>query len=37
MKKVGKRELREAIVDGWLAVAPAKLAKEFLATKRRRR
>jgi hypothetical protein len=37
LKKVGKRELREAIVDAWLAVAPAKLAKEFLATMRRRR
>ena len=30
LKKAGKRELREAIVDGWLAVAPAKLAKEYV-------
>jgi hypothetical protein len=31
MKLVGKRALREAVVDGWLACAPAKLAKEYLA------
>ena len=37
LKKVGKRALREAIVDGWLAAAPSKLAEEFLAGKRRRR
>jgi hypothetical protein len=37
LKKVTKRELREALVDGWLAAAPPKLAKEFLATMRRRR
>ena len=37
LKKVGKRELREAIVDGWLAVAPRKLAEEYLAAKRPRR
>ena len=35
LRKVGKRELREALVDGWLAVAPSKLAKEFLASRRR--
>jgi len=35
MKKVGKRDLREAIVDAWLAVAPRKLAEEYLANKRR--
>jgi hypothetical protein len=35
MKKVGKRELREAIVDAWLAVAPPKLAEEYLARKKR--
>lgn len=34
MKKVGKRELREAIVDAWLAAAPRKLAEEYLAAKR---
>ena len=30
LKKVGKRELRDAIVDAWLAVAPTKLAKEYV-------
>jgi hypothetical protein len=30
LKKVGKRALREAIVDGWLACAPPKLAKQYL-------
>ena len=30
LKKVGKRELRDAIVDGWLATAPAKLAREYV-------
>ena len=28
LKSVGKRALREAIVDGWLACAPPKLADE---------
>jgi hypothetical protein len=28
LKKVGKRSLREAIIDGWLAMAPPKLADE---------
>ncbi|MBV8296821.1 MAG: MmcQ/YjbR family DNA-binding protein [Acidimicrobiia bacterium] len=36
LKKVGKRALRSAIVDAWLAVAPAKLAEEYLAARRRR-
>jgi hypothetical protein len=31
LKKVAKKALREAIVDGWLACAPPKLADEFLA------
>jgi hypothetical protein len=31
LRTVGKRALREAIVDGWLACAPAKLADEYLA------
>jgi hypothetical protein len=31
LKKVGKRALREAIVDGWLACAPRRLAEEYLA------
>jgi len=29
LKKVTKKELREAIVDGWLAKAPPKLADEY--------
>jgi hypothetical protein len=28
--KVGKRALREAIVDGWLACAPPKVAEQYL-------
>ena len=31
LKKVSKKALREAIVDGWLASAPAKLTDEYLA------
>jgi hypothetical protein len=31
LKKVTKKALREAIVDGWLASAPPKLADQFLA------
>ena len=31
LKKVGKRPLREAVIDGWLACAPPKLADEYLA------
>ncbi len=30
LKKVGKRALREAIIDGWLACAPPRLANEYL-------
>ena len=30
MKKVGKRALREAIIDGWLACAPPALADNYL-------
>jgi hypothetical protein len=38
LRAVGKRALREAIVDGWLAAAPPALAERFLAgTKRRTR
>ena len=39
LKTVGKRTLREAIVDGWLACAPRKLAEEYIereAARRRR-
>jgi hypothetical protein len=31
LKKVTKRALREALLDGWLAVAPANLAEEYMA------
>lgn len=31
LKQVTKRPLREAIVDGWLACAPRKLAQEYLS------
>ncbi|MDQ4070747.1 MAG: hypothetical protein M3203_14945 [Actinomycetota bacterium] len=30
LKVVGKRALREALIDGWLACAPAKLADQHL-------
>lgn len=30
LKKVGRRHLREAITDAWLACAPPKLAEEYL-------
>jgi len=30
LKAVGKRALREALIDGWLACAPARLAKTYL-------
>jgi hypothetical protein len=30
LKAVGKRSLREAVVDGWLACAPPKLADEYV-------
>src|SRR5438309_11243798 len=29
LEKVAKRELREAVVDGWLSCAPPALAKEY--------
>ena len=36
LKAIGRRALREAIEDGWLACAPSALADEFLAGKRPR-
>ncbi len=30
LNKVGKRALKEAIIDGWLACAPPALASEYL-------
>lgn len=35
LRTVGKRVLRELINDAWLAMAPTKLADEWLRTKRR--
>ena len=35
LKVVGKKALRDALLDGWLAIAPPKLAQEFLAKKKR--
>ncbi len=35
LKKVGVRALRESVLDGWLACAPEKLAKDYLARTRR--
>ena len=37
LERIGKRALREAILDGWLAGAPPALAEAHLATKRKRR
>ena len=37
MNKVGKRALREAIIDGWLACAPPKLADEYMKSRKRSR
>ena len=37
LKKVTKRPLREAIVDGWLACAPTKLADEYVEQKQTRK
>ena len=36
LKVVGKRALREAILDGWLACAPPKLAEEYMQQPGRR-
>ena len=32
MKKVGKRALREALIDGWLACAPRALADKYMSS-----
>ena len=37
LRVAGKRRVREALVDGWLAAAPPALAEESLAAKRRPR
>ncbi len=36
LKAVGKRALREALIDGWLSCAPSTLADEYLAGERKR-
>jgi hypothetical protein len=37
LKVVGKRALRDAILDGWLACAPPKLAEEYMHQRSGRR
>jgi hypothetical protein len=37
LRLVTKRALRDALVDGWLACAPQKLADDFITQARRRR
>ena len=37
LKVVGKKQLREAIVDGWLACAPRKLADAYMQNEARTR
>jgi hypothetical protein len=37
LKAVGKRALREALLDGWLACAPPKLAEEYIGRHSARR
>ena len=37
LKKVTKRAVREALLDGWLAVAPPALAEQYLARRSTRR
>ena len=37
LKAATKRAVREAIVDGWLACAPSKLADEYVTQERARR
>jgi hypothetical protein len=37
LKKVTKKALREAIVDGWLTCAPTKLADEYVEQQRANR
>lgn len=37
LEAIGRKELRELIVDAWLAKAPVALAEEYLAARKRRR
>jgi hypothetical protein len=34
LRKVSRKALREALVDGWLACAPPQLAQEYLSARR---
>lgn len=34
LKKAGKKAVREAVLDGWLACAPPRLAERYLAANR---
>jgi hypothetical protein len=34
LDRIGVEELEEVVVEGWLAVAPKRLVKEFLASRR---
>ena len=36
LKKVGKRALREAITDGWLACATSEIVEAYLQSKKKR-
>jgi hypothetical protein len=36
LKAIGKRALRDTIVDGWLACAPPKLAEDYVAREHKR-
>lgn len=36
LKAVTKKALRDAVVDGWLACAPTKLASEYIKASKRR-
>jgi hypothetical protein len=33
VRKVSKKALRDALVDGWLACAPPKLAEQYLKSR----
>src|SRR5687767_13857536 len=35
LKKVGKRVLKETILDAWLACAPEKIARDYLASRKK--
>ncbi len=37
LDRINTTELKDAMIDAWLAIAPDKLADEFLATRKKRR